>query len=154
MAAGIALAAVTSSSCGVQGLSFREDNRVDIVAPGDRDEVTLPLTVRWTVEDFDGTFEVLVDRSPQPPGEALAWFARNDDICERTEGCPDKQYLADRDVFTTNTPEFTVDRLPDTVRDGRRREFHEVTVVLLDEGGRRIGESAWSVEFQVDREED
>lgn len=154
--AGVLLAAlvVLTSSCGVSGLSFREDTRVDITSPSDRDEITLPLTVRWTVDDFDGAFAVFVDRAPQPPGKPISWFARNDDNCERAAGCPDEQYLADRDIFTTTDPQFTVERLPDTVRDGRRREFHEVTVVLLDGDGRRIGESAWSVEFQVDREED
>lgn len=142
---------VTSVSCSTDGLAFREDTRIDIVDPGDRDKVTLPVMVRWTARDVDGSFAVLVDRTPQPPGEPVTWFARNDDTCDRTPGCPDPTYLADRDVFTTDNTTFTVESLPDTVTGGRRREFHEVTVVLLDGDGRRVGESAWSIEFQVER---
>jgi hypothetical protein len=31
-------------------------------------------------------------------------------------------------------------------------DFHEVTLVLLDERGIRIGESGWAITFEVDRE--
>ncbi len=149
----VALAVTALAGCGVRGLAFREDTRVDIVAPADREVVALPVTVRWTVRDFGGTFAAIVDGSPQPPGEPLGWFARNDDSCRASDGCPDEEYLANRRVFVTPEREFTVVRLPDTEIDGRRREFHEVTVVLLDGEGRRVGESAWSVEFQVERDE-
>ncbi len=148
----VAVAATALAACGVRGLAFRVDTRVDIVAPNDRGEVTLPFTVRWTVRDFDGTFAVFLDRAPQPPGEPVQWFARDDDACRAREGCPDEQYLADRNVFVTADQAFTVDQLRDTATEGRRRELHEVTIVLLDRDGRRVGESAWSVEFQVERD--
>ncbi len=146
-----ALALGALAGCGVRGLAFREDTRVDIVEPADREVVALPVTVRWTVRDFGGSFAVVVDGAPQPPGEPLGWFARDDDSCRARVGCPDEEYLANRRVFVTAEPELTVERLPDTEIEGRRREFHEVTVVLLDGEGRRVGESAWSVEFQVER---
>lgn len=145
------LAAVLSiGACGVSGLAFREDTRVEILAPGDRDEVVLPLDVRWSVRDFDGTFAVLVDRPPQPPGQPLGWFARNDDQCQVAPGCPDEAYLAERGIFTTRDTEITIERL--SAPGEGRRDLHEITIVLLDGDGRRIGESAWSVEFEADRE--
>jgi hypothetical protein len=110
------------SGCSLSGLNFREDTRVDVIAPADRSQVALPLTVEWTVRDFDGSFAVFVDRAPQPPGRSVAWLFRNDDGC---------------------IPQLTGDDV---------RERHEATVILLDEDGERSGESAFSVEFEIERE--
>ena len=143
-----------ANGCAVTGIAFRQDDRLTFVRPGDRDEVTLPLTVTWEVEDFDvpedGFFAVFVDRAPQPPGKTLDWLARNDESCRAADGCPDEAWFAQRDVFRTRAPELTIDRLP--ARNDDRREFHEVTVVLVDPDGRRIGETGWTLEFQVERE--
>lgn len=149
----VALALVTSG-CGVSGLAFREDDRLSFVTPKDRSKVMLPLTVRWEVERFDvgsgaGSFAVFVDRAPQPPGKTLAWLARNDDSCRAADGCPDEPWFTERDVFPTTDFELTLERLP--TRSDDRREWHEVTVVLLDEEGRRVGETGWTLEFQVER---
>ena len=128
-----------------------QDDRVDIVEPGDRDDVTLPVTVRWTVEDFDGTFAVFVDRAPIPAGRTLEWLARDDEVCDVTPACPSEQWFADRQVYATDDTEITFDEIPELDRD-ESRELHEVTVVLLDERGRRIGESAFGVEFHIEEQ--
>ena len=147
------LLAVLTSGCAVRGIAFREDDRLTFTSPGDRDEVTLPVTVTWDVEDFDvpedGSFAVFVDRAPQPPGKTLEWLARNDDSCRSTDGCPGAEWFAERDVYPTTETEITIERLP--ARTDDRRELHEVTVVLVDGDGRRIGETGWTVEFQVER---
>lgn len=147
--------AVLGSGCGVSGLAFRQDDRLSFVTPDDRSKVTLPLTVQWRVDDFAvgrgaGSFAVFVDRAPQPPGKSLDWLARDDSSCRRSAGCPDISWYAERDVFPTTEPELTLEQLP--VRGDDRREWHEVTIVLLDEHGRRVGETGWSLEFQVERE--
>jgi hypothetical protein len=147
------LALTALPACGrLDGLAFREDTRVEMIAPPDRAEVTLPVTVRWTSRAPVRRFGVFVDRAPQPPGKPVAWFARDDEACRGTPGCPSAAYLAERNVFTTTRTSFTIERLLDTQRDVQRREFHEVTVVLLDDAGKRIGEGAWTVEFQVTRD--
>jgi hypothetical protein len=130
----------------------------------DRSDVGLPITIRWEVEDFQitgpnassdkdaGYFGVFVDRSPVPPGEPLSWVARGDRICLATPGCPDKAYLIDHRTYDTTETEFTLKQLPDlNVASGK--ETHEVTIVMLDGTGNRIGESAWYVTFFYDREE-
>ena len=146
--------ALLTAGCGVSGLSFRQDDRLSFVTPEDRAEITLPLTVEWEVEDFEvgagaGSFAVFVDRAPQPPGKTLDWLARDDDTCRADDGCPDAEWFADRDVFRTTDRELTIDQLP--ARSDDRRELHEVTVILLDEQGRRVGETGWTLEFQVAR---
>jgi len=138
-------------ACGIHGLNLTQDERVSIVSPKDRSTVDLPLTVRWTAHDFDGTYAVFVDRSPLPPGRTLEWLARNDDVCRQTKGCPDSTWFSERNVLRTAETAVTIDRLPDSTRDNRR-DRHEVTVVLLDRAGRRVGESAFRVEFEVHRE--
>jgi hypothetical protein len=164
--AALVLAALALPGCGVAGLSFVQDKRLTFVAPEDRAEVTLPFTVDWEMADFaitgpDGSsaedagyFGVFVDRDPQPPGEPLGWIARDDGSCLHQAGCPDQEYLARRRVYSTSETSLTIQVLPDTELLEGRREFHEVVVILLDGTGRRIGESAWFVEFQVRREGD
>ena len=140
------------TACGVRGLDFVQDERVTITAPGDRDEVELPVTIRWDVRDFDGTYAVFVDRAPVPPGQPLRWLAEDDELCEQTPGCPSEAWFRDRHVYATSSTELTIEDLPDLTED-ERRDFHEATVVLLDGEGRRIGESAFTVEFQVARDD-
>jgi hypothetical protein len=139
------------SGCSLSGLNFREDTRVDVVAPTDRSQVALPLTVEWTVRDFDGSFAVFVDRAPQPPGRSVAWLFRNDDGCIEESGCPDAAFLQLRGIYLTDEPRLVIDTIPQLTGDDVR-ERHEATVILLDEDGERSGESAFSVEFEIERE--
>lgn len=128
------------AACGYSGLAFRQDERVTIVEPDDRSRVTLPLTVSWEVRDFafgpgEGAFGVLLDEAPPRPGETL------DSI---------SGHLTGRAAFTTMDTFLRIERVaPLGPDDG---SFHEITVVLLDESGRRVGEGAWTVEFRTQDE--
>ena len=126
LVATVALAA-TGSACAPDGLAFRVDERVTIQSPEDRDIVTLPLTIEWDVEDFDGTFAVFVDRAPIGPGDELP------------EPLP-------RGIYATDDTELVVETLPSDDGDDR----HKATIVLIDDEGRRAGESAFDVEFEVE----
>jgi hypothetical protein len=152
--AAVAVVAVAMTGCGVRGLSFVEDDRVSIVEPADRATVELPMTVRWRAEDLGpgASFAVFVDRAPQRPGRTVESLADGDAACEVDPACPDQAYFASRGVYTTADTELTIAFLPD-LAEGDNRDFHEVTVVLLDGDGARIGESAFRVEFEVAREE-
>lgn len=162
MAVGVLLVA---TGCRFDNLAFRQDERVEIVAPENRSTVSLPFELRWTAEDFEvvgpdgsertdaGYYAVLLDTSPMPPGEGLEYFARDDESCRPQDGCPDRQYLADRDVHLTEETTFTVDALRDMrpVDRPSAPDDHEITIVLLNGKSERIGESAFKVEFFVDR---
>jgi len=161
----LCLFALAASSCRVTGLSIRTDKRVTIVSPANRQKVKIPFDVRWTVEDFKvvgddgsssndaGSFAVLVDTTPMPPGAGLGYFSRNDDSCTRATGCPDASYLADRNIFVTRAESFKVDSLVDTRPPDRQGalDTHEITILLLNGKGQRIGESAFRVKVIVDR---
>ena len=151
------------TGCVPDGLAFRIDDRLTILEPEDRATVTLPVTIDWDIRDFDvvepggdpredaGYFGVFVDTTPMPPGEPLSWIARKDNSCREADGCPDAEYLAARNIYTTTETELTLEQLPRTTNDDDRRERHRVTIVLLDASGTRIGESAFEVAFDLDR---
>ena len=163
----LALVAVLPA-CRVNDLSFKADERVEITSPKDQAEVKLPFELRWKVDDFEivgpdgsegtdaGYFAVLLDESPMPPGESLLYFARDDESCDRSAGCPDAQYFAERGVFPTSATSFQVSVLEDTRPTDRKSapDDHELTVILLNGKGERIGESAFRVDVEVDRGQD
>jgi hypothetical protein len=146
------LACVLTTACGVQGLSFVQDKRVDITAPRERSKVTLPVDVTWTAKHYTGSYGVLVDQAPPRSGKTLPWLFRGSDSCRGETGkalCESRAFLGERNVFETTKTRFTVERVIRFTGTDRRRQFHEVTVVLLDAAGRRVGEGAWSVQFEV-----
>jgi hypothetical protein len=116
------------------------------------------VTVRWTVTGFNvtgpdgnassdaGYFAVFLDRAPQAPGQAISVLAKSDVRCKPRDGCPDAQWFTIHHIYPTTAQEFVVDSLPTTTKEERD---HEVTIVLLDGKGNRIGEAAISVEFKV-----
>jgi hypothetical protein len=156
VAAVVPLVLLVLPACGIHGLSFVQDERVDIVTPKDRAKVSLPVRVSWTAKDIEvgpgkGSYGVLVDRAPQRPGKTLAWIFRGDDGCKGAGAslCEQPQYLAQRNVFRATGRSLVIDQVSRLAGAQSGRQFHEVTVVLLDGAGRRIGESAWSVQFEV-----
>lgn len=166
---GLALLALCAAlaGCVPQGLAFRVDERLTFSSPEDRSTVRLPVTLDWEIRDFEvvppgtgdardgaGYFAVFVDASPMPPGKPLRWIARKDTSCRAADGCPDEEYLRARGVYTTTETELVLDQLPLTTGsdDRDRRERHRATIVLLDADGRRIGESAFEIAFDIDRE--
>ncbi|HVE98138.1 MAG TPA: hypothetical protein VNA12_03065 [Mycobacteriales bacterium] len=163
LAAGLGLALLTGCGFSTTGLSFSDDDRLEILEPEDREQLRLPVTIDWTIDDFEvtgpgrgsgddeGYFAIFVDQAPVPSGKTLRHVARKDKTCRPADGCPDEEYLAARQVFTTTETRYVLETLPRTAREGRR-EFHEITVVLLDADGRRIGESAWYVRFELKRD--
>ena len=145
--------AASAGGCATDGLAFRQDDRVEILEPGARDVVRVPVRVRWRADLERGPsggpyFAVFVDRAPIRPGQSLRVLA--DESCNDTDGCLDLQYLRDRHVHVTDEPEVVLDVLPrksSSQRTGADR--HEATIVVIDADGRRVGEAAYSVEFEV-----
>lgn len=150
-------------ACIPQGLAFVQSDKVAITEPDYREKITLPLTISWDVKDFEvtgpngearddaGYFAVFFDATPIPPGKTLEHVARDDFVCRNTPGCPDDVYFADRGIYETTDTTLTVKRLPD-LDAFEGHETHEVTIILLDGTGRRIGEHAWFTQFLYDRE--
>ena len=165
LAVGLALLGVTAalSGCVPQGIAFKIDDRLTFQSPEDRATVKLPVTLDWDIRDFEitepggeprkdaGYFAVFVDSSPMPPGKSLSYLARKDNGCRPADGCPDEEYLLVRGIYTTTETKLVIEELPRS-SDQDRRERHRATIVLLDASGNRIGESAFELAFDIDRE--
>ena len=144
------LALVLLGACGGEGrLAFREDDRVEIVQPDEGQEVSLPVRLRWRADGAGPYYAVFVDREPIPPGHSLRVLA--DETCERDPDCPDAEYLRDRNIYVTDETALELKTVPS--RGGRQRtgadDRHEAVIVLIDEDGRRQGEAAYRVSFEV-----
>jgi hypothetical protein len=144
---GLALA-----SCAGEGTAFTRDERVSIMTPVNRSTVTLPVTVGWKVAPSAGiaSYLLLVDRSPQPPGETVRHFVDDLDDCKgpQLDMCLGDEYLEQRGIYRTADPQLVLDVLParsTTSKTGERR--HEVVIAPLDAHGRRVGEATWTVQF-------
>lgn len=157
-AAGL-LGALSLSACDVSQMAFVQDHRVRVVEPADRSTVTLPVTLRWEVDDFGvtgrdgqnspdaGYFAVFVDRTPIPPGKTLEWYAKEEDSCGDS-ACGSVENLAY--IYPTKKMALTLKQLPADDSD-RDLERHEAVIILLDGQGARIGESAFYVRFNFER---
>lgn len=154
------LAALLVGGCDMSRLSPFQDKRIRIVEPENRSSVSLPVTLRWEVDEFTitgrddqstadaGYFAVFVDRPPIPPGRTLEWFAMQDDSCG-VSACGSVDNL--EDIYTTEKTSLKLTRLP-ALFERNALERHEVVIILLDGAGARIGESAFYVRFTFDRE--
>lgn len=126
------------------GLAFRENKALAITVPAENELVSEPLIVEWTMDPKPanlGGFAVFLDRFPMPPGKSIETFKLDNRI----------------NIFTTDSPDAMTVQID--ALEGRNgvakaiRDRHELTVVPLDRAGRRIGEHAKRVEFDVFRED-
>lgn len=161
---GMALASVLllAGCADYSELQFVKDERLTFTEPASRELVTTPLRISWSMEDFTvvepgqgeptddaGYFAVFVDRAPVEPGHTLEDVAGRDEACKRDPSCPDARYLADRGVYTTTKSSLTVELIA-ALPSKEDVQLHDVTVVLLDSEGRRIGEAAWYRQFKME----
>ena len=133
----LGLAVVALSAC-ESTLLFKQDHRVTVTSPGNFSTVSQPVVFHWSARDFvaprDGRFALFLDRDPMPPGQTIEYFKRENR----------------RDIYVLDETQLGIDRLvPRPGGSALERNHHDVTVVLLDRAGRRIGESAGFAEFNV-----
>jgi hypothetical protein len=133
------------------GLQFRQDPSIEFVGPPERSAVAVPFELAWIDTDRPpGTrYAVVVNQAPMPPGEGLDWFTRDDDVCERTPGCPTVDDLRLRGVIVTDEPRAEVAIVP-MVIGGRVTGQDEFTVIRIDGDGVRISETAFVRSLDVE----
>lgn len=160
----IGAAAMFLVGCSVSNLDLVNDHRLHFLQPADRAHLRLPVVLRWTMAGSAPAssgptgaagagryFAIFVDQAPVRPGQTLAAVASGDRSCRRSDGCPNALYLSARQVYMTSAESFVLDHV-DSIPNARQKEqLHEVTVVLVDGTGRRIGESAWYRDFWLPR---
>ena len=85
-----------------------------------------------------------------PPGETLEWLTRDDAECAERPRCPTDKYYARLGVYETTETSVEIESLPEA---SDSEERHDVTVVLLDQSGVRIGEISYYIAFEIDQED-
>jgi hypothetical protein len=143
----LALLAATAAGCATDPLFFNDD-RVTIVEPSSLDDVTLPFWIRWESEIPEGQrYAVFIQTDTIGAGQTFDDFAtREGDVqCQAAPDCPNVDYLARNHVYVTTGTEVEVGRLPPLPRGVR---VMRAQIVLVDEEGRRQGESVWRVRFR------
>lgn len=151
--------------CGIthlQDLNFRVDKRLHFESPKDRSTVHQPVTVSWRMDGFRiaapgsrapsrgaGYFAVFVDRTPIRPGRSMDDVAEDDPFCKQSPTCPDSQYLAQRNIYTTTKTSVAIPFIPNLSGNKEKLQLHVITVVLMDTSGHRIGESAWELDVRI-----
>jgi len=109
------------SAC--QGYLFRQSDRLTITSPANHATVHEPLTITWQAHEFS---------APQDGRFAV---------------------FVDRDgIYVLDTTSLHIDVLsPLSGVDPAEQNHHDVTVVLLDTQGNRMGEYAGFAEFNVEQ---
>ena len=141
MCVAFAVVATVSTSACTDGLAFRQDDRLRIVAPLDGELVGEPVLVEWRMQPRPATvkgFLVFIDRAPQPPGKTVEHF-RSDNRSNIYSSATQSVGIAAFETATTGPK--------------NRRNRHRILVVPVDAQGRRIGESSTHTEIDVFREE-
>ncbi len=146
----VTLMALATSGCGFSNLNFRTDHRLHWTTPKDRALVPVPFTVSWTFPSLQGgSFAIFVDRAPIKPGQTLRAVAGGDKSCKIDPTCPSTDYLNQRRVYTTTLTSLSLSQVLPLTGNRDSVQLHQLTVVVLDRSGHRVGESAWTREFKV-----
>ena len=145
----VAGAMLCSASCASHA-ALSADRRIRITQPGAGDRLALPVRLTWTAHDVaivppgsqrhGAFFGVFVDRPPLKPGQNL--LALVEATCEQTPGCANNGYFAQRNVYLTDKTSVVLNGLPE-------HQLHRVAIVLIDEGGSRIGETVATTTFRT-----
>ena len=159
------VATVTLAGCGLthlQDLNFHVDKRLHFVSPGDRSTVHQQVTITWRMDDFRiaaqgseppshdaGYFADFVDKTPIKPGHTMDDVAKDDPFCQRSPTCPDREYLSQRNIYTTTKTSIEIPFIPDIGGSKEKLQLHTITIVLMDTSGHRIGESAWELDVRI-----
>jgi hypothetical protein len=152
LVAGTLVVAGLVSSCSLDGLDFVRDDRLHLEGLDDRDETDLPIELTWQLDggfrDDEAAFAVIVDRTPPRPGHSLASLLDDDPACAGPQGCPDG-YLERNRLYVTTDTSIVIDDVVEGTARQEARGFHEVTIVLVDTDGVRVGELAEAVRFRL-----
>ena len=146
--AAIVLAGVVLTGC-AESMAFVKDDRIMFDTPTDLERVTAPFEISWTDDGPEpDAYAVFVDSNPMAPDSVLSELA--DDACEGRSGCELEDYLTANRIYVTEEPAVEIFTLAPLGGVGGKspERVHRATIVLLDDDGRRIGESSWSVEFR------
>lgn len=146
LAVTLLVAAGFLAGCRTTGLVFGS-SELRVTSPSSAATVTLPMTVTWTAGGLyqpGDSYAVFLDQQPVGPGRSVLDVIP--DACKAIPTCPRADYLRQANVWLATRPSLVLATLPET---GQRagREYHTITIVLLNSGQVRTSEEFASVDF-------
>jgi hypothetical protein len=149
------------AGCGmsVHNLNLRVDDRLHFLSPPSRALVANPVTVHWRMSASSpgkspgggDYFAIFVDQAPIRPGQTMRAVASRDEQCLHQAACPNRDYLAQRQIYLTSSDQVTLGQIPSLAGDKDAVQLHSVVVVLMGPTGHRMGESAWELDLRMRR---
>ena len=140
--------------------TLRSDDRLAMVSPEPEEEVGLPVKVTWETVDYElepgYRFAVFLDKGFPSPRK----YVRLTLCSEQGKLPPQPGELRapcsdDRErIFFTRKTSMSFDCFEPRFSAGRRRQNeHTVSVILVDQDLKRVGEVATAVKFRVESED-
>jgi hypothetical protein len=153
---------IFAGGCGLQGLSFRADDRLRFVHPKSEATVNQPITIAWRMSGFHiapfgsvppsdgaGYFAIFVDQAPIRPGQTMRSVVSGDSSCTSGSSCTNATNLAEHEVFTTTHTSMTFPEITTVSSGNKSVQLHTFIIVLMNTAGHRIGESAWELDLRI-----
>jgi hypothetical protein len=147
------IAALAAGGCAHAPL-FVANKSLRIASPKPMAVVAAPVQVSWQTAELPARatqFLVFVDTPPIHPGQSLRALASGDPSCVPKAGCPNAEYLAARDIFLTSRHSVSIPFVAalSGLEGHDALAIHQLTVILLDARGARVGEYAYTMQFRV-----
>ncbi|MDT3439957.1 MULTISPECIES: hypothetical protein [unclassified Pseudofrankia] len=152
LALALAVAAGVLTGCRVTGLVFT-GGQIRITSPGASSTVSeLPMKITWTAGSLarpGDQFAVFLDQPTIRPGQNVLKLVP--ESCRNLPTCSREQFLKQVKVWITKSPALVLDSIPRANPIGNDREYHSVTVVVVDKSLKRVGEQFASIDFIYQR---
>lgn len=133
--------------CRTSGLEFGR-YQLRILSPATNSTVTGTLTLTWTVGNLfqpGDSYAVFIDTPPIGPGRNVTDLLP--DACKVMPTCDKASYYLQANVWLTSKPSLVLNYLPDSSISGRGKEYHTITVVILNRAQVRTGEEYASLDI-------
>jgi hypothetical protein len=147
LVAAVVLLVSALAGCRTNGLEFGR-YQLRILSPEANSTVTAPLRLTWTAGNLfqpGDSYAVFVDTQPIGPGRNVTDLLPAE--CKVLPDCDKLSYYEQANVWLTNKPSLVLQYLPDSSIAGNGKEYHTITVVILNQAQVRIGEEYATVDI-------
>lgn len=142
----LALASVLAG-CRTAGLVFG-GYQLRVLSPGANSTATLPMTITWTAGDLyqpGDSYAVFVDATPIGVGRSITDLVPTS--CLEMPGCSRAPYYQQASVWLTSKPSLTLTSIPEVTGQNSGREYHTLTIIVLNKSQVRVSEEYVSLDF-------
>jgi hypothetical protein len=122
--------------------------QLHVVRPGANSTETLPMTITWTAGSLyqpGDSYAVFLDSTPIGVGRSITDLVPMS--CLQMPGCSRATYYQQANVWLTSQPSLTLTSIPEIAGQNSAREYHTITIVILNKSQVRTSEEYASLDF-------